>query len=186
MEGWTKKLLKEAHRGLEDLYGDRLEGVYLFGSRARGEAATDSDVDLLIVLDGVEDYVGEIRHTSELIASLCLRYDASISRVFVSAAKWREGEGPFLNSVRQDAVAADRDDSRGRRQGSSPRQLAPAAPPATPPDRCARRRSPATLPSGRVCVGDFQLLLRGSPTSLALSFGGRRLERVGSVSPTSH
>jgi predicted nucleotidyltransferase len=34
------------------MFGDRLLGVVLFGSYARGEAGTDSDVDLLVVVDG--------------------------------------------------------------------------------------------------------------------------------------
>jgi predicted nucleotidyltransferase len=34
-----------------DLYGPDLAGVVVFGSWARGEAADDSDVDLLVVLD---------------------------------------------------------------------------------------------------------------------------------------
>jgi hypothetical protein len=33
------------------LYGDQLVGVAVFGSWARGEAASDSDLDLLVVLD---------------------------------------------------------------------------------------------------------------------------------------
>lgn len=106
LNGWIKDLLDEARRGLESLYGQRLQGVYLFGSRARGEADADSDVDLLIVLDRVDDYGGEIRRTGELVSSLALRYDVSISRVFVSKADWQIGGGPFLLNVRQDAIAA--------------------------------------------------------------------------------
>ncbi|MFP4248886.1 MAG: nucleotidyltransferase domain-containing protein, partial [Armatimonadota bacterium] len=43
--------LRELKRELEALYGDRLRGVYLFGSHARGEAGPDSDVDVAVVLD---------------------------------------------------------------------------------------------------------------------------------------
>lgn len=38
---------------LEQTLGDRLDAVVLFGSRARGEARTDSDWDLLIVVEGL-------------------------------------------------------------------------------------------------------------------------------------
>jgi predicted nucleotidyltransferase len=38
---------------LRRLYGDRLRRVILFGSWARGDAHPESDVDLLVVLDGV-------------------------------------------------------------------------------------------------------------------------------------
>lgn len=93
-------------RGLERLYGDRFEGLYLFGSRARGEEALDSDVDLAVVLDEVVDYGREIRRTSELVASLALEHDVSISCVFVSSVDWERIEGPFLENVRGDAIAA--------------------------------------------------------------------------------
>jgi hypothetical protein len=35
-----------------------------------------------------------------------LHYDVSISRVFLSVSDWKKGEGPFLLTVREDAVAA--------------------------------------------------------------------------------
>ncbi len=101
-----RELLPAARQGLERLYGGRLEGLYLFGSHARGEAKADSDVDLLIVLNEVNDYVREVRRTGELISPLALRYDVSISSVFLSGSDWREADGPFFANVRQDAIAA--------------------------------------------------------------------------------
>jgi predicted nucleotidyltransferase len=101
-----RELLSTAKAGLEHLYRERLENVYVFGSHARGEANSESDVDLLIVVDEVPDYGEEIRRTSELVSSLALQYDISISRVFVSRAHWERAASPFLINVRQDAVAA--------------------------------------------------------------------------------
>ena len=47
-------LLRALRMALQDLYGDRLHSVVLYGSYARGEAAegADSDVDILVVLKG--------------------------------------------------------------------------------------------------------------------------------------
>lgn len=106
LEDWLRELLRDMRRELTAIYGDRLKGLYLFGSRARGEAAPDSDVDLLIVLDEVGHYYGELERTAELVSSLSLRHDVSISRVFVPAAEWQRGEGPFLLTAREDAIAA--------------------------------------------------------------------------------
>ncbi len=106
LEGWLQDLLDVFKRGLEQLYGDRLKGLYLFGSHARGQATTESDVDLAIVLDEVRHYGREIRRTGGLTASVALDYEVSISCVFVSSAGWLRREGPFLVNVRSDAIAA--------------------------------------------------------------------------------
>ncbi len=106
LEPKIRELLTRLRQGLEDLYGDRLEGVYLFGSYARGKAMPESDVDVLIVLDEVADYGKEIHHTGHLISALSLDYDLSISRVFVSVSAWRNRDSPFLINVREDARAA--------------------------------------------------------------------------------
>ena len=106
MDGWLTQLLDEIKVGLEGLYDGRLRGVYLFGSHARGEAGTDSDVDVLVVLDEVRHYFGETERTSGLVSELSLAYDVSVSCVFMSAADWTETESPFLLTVRNDAVAA--------------------------------------------------------------------------------
>ncbi len=45
----TQKPLKERIMSLLDLYLENIEGVYLYGSHARGEAEEGSDIDLLII-----------------------------------------------------------------------------------------------------------------------------------------
>jgi predicted nucleotidyltransferase len=101
-----KALLAKLRRGLEGLYGERLAGVYLFGSYARAEATPESDIDILVVLDEIADYGQEIEHTGHLFSDLSLDYDVSISRVFVSLVAWRHRDSPFLASVREQAKAA--------------------------------------------------------------------------------
>ncbi len=101
-----RELLSKIRRGLEVLYGERLEGVFLFGSHARGEATSDSDVDILVVLDEVADYGREIERTGYLVSGLSLDYEVSISRVFVSSSAWRHRDSPFLCNVRDQARAA--------------------------------------------------------------------------------
>lgn len=99
-------LLQELRRGLEEIYSSRLKGVYLYGSYARGEADTESDIDVLVVLDQVDGYGAEIDRTSHLVAGLSLAHRVSISRVFVSEADWLRGETDFLRNARREARAA--------------------------------------------------------------------------------
>ncbi len=101
-----RRLLEEFKVELAVIYGPRLSGVYLFGSRARGDAKPGSDCDVLIVLDHVPDYGEEIDRTSTLVSRLSLEYGISISRVFVPEGKWRRGRTSFLENVREEAVPA--------------------------------------------------------------------------------
>lgn len=106
MNAATNRLLQELKTGLQSLYGGRLHGVYLYGSCARGEAGSESDMDILVVLDSVSSYSAEVNRTSALIASLSLKHSVSVSRVFVSLNDWQRGQTPFLLNAREEAIAA--------------------------------------------------------------------------------
>ncbi len=102
----VRAILAELRLGLESLYGDRLGGLYLFGSYARGEAEPESDIDVLIVLDDVSDYPGEVDRTGALASELSLRHGLSLSRVFLSRRAWTQGTDFFVKNVRQEGIAA--------------------------------------------------------------------------------
>jgi predicted nucleotidyltransferase len=46
------KIRKEIRARLEAVFPDRLQGVLLFSSEARNEAREDSDLDLMVLLEG--------------------------------------------------------------------------------------------------------------------------------------
>ena len=45
-----KNILTQLRSHFEQLYGDRLTQMVLYGSPARGDAHPDSDIDVLVVL----------------------------------------------------------------------------------------------------------------------------------------
>jgi predicted nucleotidyltransferase len=102
----TSKLLAEFKGELARIYGVRLKGVFLYGSRARGETESESDVDILVVLDDWDNYGAEIDRTGAAASELSLAYGLSISQVFVRERDWLRGETPFLLNVREDAIPA--------------------------------------------------------------------------------
>ena len=106
MDETVRPALAELRHGLEQLYGERLRGLYLFGSRARGDAQPDSDVDVLVVLDRVESLYRELDRTGYVSAPLCLRYGLVISRKFVAEEDWLHRDTLFLRRVREEAIAA--------------------------------------------------------------------------------
>jgi predicted nucleotidyltransferase len=90
---------------LRQAYGQRLRGVYLFGSRARGDHEPDSDVDVLVVLDRIDAYGHDLRLSSDAVSNLSLASGLSISRVLASEESWRERDRPLLRAIAPDAVA---------------------------------------------------------------------------------
>jgi predicted nucleotidyltransferase len=99
-----KPALQEVRRSLELLYGARLVRVVLFGSRARGQAYRDSDVDLMLVLRGPVDPNEESRRVSSVLAELSLKHDAVISCVYLSEEDYYTGGSPLLLNVRREGV----------------------------------------------------------------------------------
>jgi len=104
MDEKVREIVAKLKSGLASIYGDRFKGVYLFGSRARGDHDDESDIDILIILDDVAEYAAEIERTGELVSTLSLEYGVSISRVFASEKEWDEGRTPFLLSLKKEAV----------------------------------------------------------------------------------
>ncbi len=53
-------ILRRFRAALDELYGNRLERVILFGSRARGEARQDSDYDVAVFVRDLGDRWEEV------------------------------------------------------------------------------------------------------------------------------
>ena len=99
-----QQVLLDLRRGLESLYGDRLADLILFGSRARGDADTDSDYDVLVVLRGDVDVNSEFVRTSEPVGAICLHHDVLITCVYVSESDFQYGASPLMLNVRAEGV----------------------------------------------------------------------------------
>jgi predicted nucleotidyltransferase len=105
MDDRLNAIIVELRRQFELLYGERLVRMVLFGSQARGDAAPESDIDVLVVLRGPVDPGEEIARTGEVTAGLSLKYDVVISRVFISAEQFSEEKSPLLLNVRREGLS---------------------------------------------------------------------------------
>ena len=103
-ESKLEVILSKLSTGLSEILTDRLDGVYLFGSHARGEAQFESDIDVIIVLKDDFEYGELLDQTIDLVADLSLEFDVVISRVFVSKRRFQNEMSPFLMNIRREAI----------------------------------------------------------------------------------
>lgn len=96
--------LLELKQALVQMYGERLEGIYLYGSYARGDFTQDSDVDVLVVLRGTVKPGAEITNISPFVSDICLRYGLLFSIFPISAEQFVTRQSPFMLNVRREVV----------------------------------------------------------------------------------
>jgi predicted nucleotidyltransferase len=99
-----QNILREFRQGLEAIYGSRLVGLILFGSQARGDALPDSDIDVLVALQGPVNPLQEAGRISRFRGDLCLRHNVVITCVYVSADEARAVESPLMRNIRAEGV----------------------------------------------------------------------------------
>jgi predicted nucleotidyltransferase len=100
-------LLDELRELLVGAFGDRLHGVVLFGSEARGEAGAESDIDLLVVLDHLSaDYGDELERGLAAVYPVALRLGRRVSVKPLGLVEYERGDSPLLREVRRTGVAA--------------------------------------------------------------------------------
>ena len=99
-------LVRRVKARLEEAYGARFAGLVLYGSYARGEAGPDSDVDLLVLLDGPVDRWAEIRRFVPLVYDLEVETGEWISLVAVDRTDVDVPEERFLRRALSDGIVA--------------------------------------------------------------------------------
>ncbi|MCM8765829.1 MAG: nucleotidyltransferase domain-containing protein, partial [Candidatus Omnitrophica bacterium] len=85
-----KKALQELKSYIEKVYNGRLKDIRLFGSKARGDAQIDSDIDIFLVLDRI-DWEAE-KALYDFVFELDLKYEVVISLVLYSEDEYRRAE----------------------------------------------------------------------------------------------
>ncbi|MBV9528798.1 nucleotidyltransferase domain-containing protein [Sphingomonas sp.] len=86
-----------------EIYGDRLERMVLFGSRARGEAKPDSDYDIAVFLREMPDRAAELTRIADLETEILFDTGAVINALPFPAGAYREGTG-FMSELRRDGL----------------------------------------------------------------------------------
>ena len=89
---------------LRRLYGDRLVKVMLFGSRARGDAHSESDLDLLVVLREMTSPWEELQRMDDLLWRFSIQHALTVSALPVTEEDLDSARSPVLIEARAHGV----------------------------------------------------------------------------------
>jgi uncharacterized protein len=101
-----KKILKDVRGRIEVLYGERLVDVILYGSEARGDAGADSDIDLLVLLEGPVDRWKETKKINRALypVELSLAPYRAINALPLDAVEYEAEKTPLYTTAKHEGL----------------------------------------------------------------------------------
>lgn len=101
----TMQVVRKCKEALVRQYGNRLKGVILYGSTARGNATAGSDIDLLVLLEQPLDYFVELRRLVDVLYPVQLESEQLISAKPVLFKDFELGTLSLYRNARREGVA---------------------------------------------------------------------------------
>ena len=99
-------LLRQVKSRLQEAFGDRLRGVIVYGSEARGTAEPDSDIDVLVLLEGPVNGLSDSYTSINALYPLVLELERPIHTVEVDMQEYESEQWPLYVEVRREGILA--------------------------------------------------------------------------------
>jgi uncharacterized protein len=99
----TDPVLIRFREAVGELYGDRLERIVLFGSRARGDARPDSDYDIAVFLRDMDDRFRELEQLARLSTDLVDKTGEVVNALAYRAGAYND-RTPLMREIRFEGV----------------------------------------------------------------------------------
>jgi predicted nucleotidyltransferase len=99
----TDPVMSRFRQALDEVYGERIERVVLYGSRARGDAGPDSDYDVAVFLHGISNRVQEMYRLADLGTDILYGSGHLIHAMPYRAGAYAE-RTPLMHEIRQDGI----------------------------------------------------------------------------------
>ena len=99
-------IASKTRRILEEIYGERLRGVYLYGSAARDQLTPDSDIDIAIILDEIQNRFEEHERTSQLGSEISLDNNTVVLFFFAEESDLETGRFAIHRAIKSEGIRA--------------------------------------------------------------------------------
>lgn len=96
-------VLSKFRAALNELYGDRIERIVLYGSRARGDAREDSDYDVAVFLKNLDDRWAEMDKIAVAADDILDETGAVIHAMPYRAGSYQE-RTPLMHELRREGI----------------------------------------------------------------------------------
>jgi predicted nucleotidyltransferase len=96
-------VLRRFRAAVMEIYGDRIERVVLYGSRARGDDKPDSDYDIAVFIKDPSSFYDECGRLAAITTDILEDTGAVISATPFPAGAYRERTG-FMHELRIDGL----------------------------------------------------------------------------------
>ena len=96
-------ILPKFRCALDEIYGDRLERVVLYGSRARGNAGADSDYDVAVFLKEFSDRWAEADKIAVLVTGILSETGVVIHAMLYRSSAYLE-RSPLMHEIRREGL----------------------------------------------------------------------------------
>jgi len=98
------RIVENCKNLLKAKYGDKLVNLVLFGSRARKDHTSESDLDLLILFRGEFDYFKVLREVIEILYPLQLESPFLISAKPAKYENFLKGTSQLYRNAKEEGV----------------------------------------------------------------------------------
>jgi uncharacterized protein len=100
-------ILKAFRATLDEIYGDRIERVVLYGSRARGDARPDSGYDVAVFLKGIHDAADRWAEADKIAATTAgvLMETGAVIHAMPYRAEAYQERTPLMHEIRGAGLA---------------------------------------------------------------------------------
>jgi uncharacterized protein len=96
-------IMSRFRAALDDVYGERIERVVLFGSRAHGGARPDSDYDVAVFLKDLTGFGEEMGKIAEIETDILYDTGAVINALPLRAGSYRQRTG-LMHELRREGL----------------------------------------------------------------------------------